>query len=140
MLTVKLETSVYNPTKGIPWIARVWPTIHQDLLTGNLSPLGEAPLAVPSSRTVAFEPDPTAAQEEYPYTESDIQDIEATEKDIERQNLIGPGSSRATGSQQAPDKGKQRADMPRYRPTRDRETTPTRNTASRDTGKPTGKW
>ena len=57
MITNRLNTPLYNNTKGIPWLAQKWPEIQQDLLTGNLYLMGEAPLEAPSSRDVTFEPE-----------------------------------------------------------------------------------
>ena len=57
MITKRLDTPLYNITKGIPWLAQKWPEIQQYLLTGNLNLMGEAPLEAPSSREVTFEPE-----------------------------------------------------------------------------------
>ena len=57
MITKRLDTPLYNITKGIPWLAQKWPEIQQYLLTGNLYLIGEAPLEAPSSREVTFEPE-----------------------------------------------------------------------------------
>ena len=57
MITKRLDTHLYNITKGMPWLAQKWPEIQQYLLTGNLYLMGEAPLEAPSSRQVTFEPE-----------------------------------------------------------------------------------
>ena len=44
MVVKKLVPLLYNPMRGMPWIALKWPEIQQYLLTGNLYPMGEAPL------------------------------------------------------------------------------------------------
>ena len=63
MIIRKLDQPVYNPMKGILWIALKWPEIQQYLLTGNIYLMGEAPLEAPSSREVSFEPEDTQAEE-----------------------------------------------------------------------------
>ena len=50
MITKRLDTRLYNITKGIPGLAQKWPEIQQYLLTGNLYLMAEAPLEAPSSR------------------------------------------------------------------------------------------
>ena len=57
MITKRLDTPLYNITKGIPWLAQKWPEIQQYLLTGNLYLMAEAPLEASSSREVTFEPE-----------------------------------------------------------------------------------
>ena len=63
MITKRLDTPLYNITKGIPWLAQKWPEIQQYLLTGNLYLMGEAPLEAPSSREVTFEPESSDTQQ-----------------------------------------------------------------------------
>ena len=56
MITTRLNTILYNITKGIPWLALKWPEIQPYRLTGNLYLMAEPPLEVPSSREVPLEP------------------------------------------------------------------------------------
>ena len=63
MIIRKLEPPVYNPIKGILWIAQKWPEIQQYLLTGNIYLMGEVPLEAPSSRDVCFEPEGNQVEE-----------------------------------------------------------------------------
>ena len=44
MITKRLDTPLYNSTKGIPWLAQKWPELQQYLWTGNLYLMGEAAL------------------------------------------------------------------------------------------------
>ena len=57
MITKRLDTPLYNITKGIPWLAQKWPEIQQYLLTGNIYLMCEGPLEAPLSREVSFEPE-----------------------------------------------------------------------------------
>ena len=57
IITTRLDTPLYNITKGIPWLAHKWPEIQQDLLTENLYLMGEAPVEATSRREVTFEPE-----------------------------------------------------------------------------------
>ena len=76
MITKRLDTPLYNITKGIPWLAQNWPEIQPYLLTGNHYQMGEAPLEAPSSREVTLDPAPSDTklsqeqeqEEEYEYT------------------------------------------------------------------------
>ena len=55
MITKRLDTPLYNITKGIPWLAPKWPEIQPYLLTGNFYLMGEAPLEATSSSEVTLE-------------------------------------------------------------------------------------
>ena len=90
MIIRKLDPPVYNPIRGIPWIALKWPEIQQYLLTGNIYLMGEAPLEAPSSREVSFEPEDTQAEESEMGAEGDdiSEDVETQEKEEDLFNPI----------------------------------------------------
>ena len=85
MLTKRLDTPLYNITKGIACLAQTWPDIPHYLLTRNLYLMAEAPLEAPSSRNVTLEPESwytkqtqeQEPEEEYEYTLSEEEDLEA---------------------------------------------------------------
>ena len=84
MITKRLDTPLYNITKGILWPVQTWPEIQQYLLTGNLYLMREAPLEATSRREVTLEPESATTkqpqeqeqEEEYEYTLSEAEDLE----------------------------------------------------------------
>ena len=96
MITTRLDTPLFNITKGIPCLVQKWPEMQPYLLSGNLYLMGEAQLEVPSSREVTFEPESSDTkqpqepeqEEEYEYTLSKEEDLEAARVEAEKQNYI----------------------------------------------------
>ena len=117
MITNRLDTPLYNITKGIPWLAQKWPEIQQNLLTGNLYLMGEALLEAPSSREVTFEPESSDTKQrqeqeqevEYEYTLSEEEDWEAARVEPEKRKYIfqQPPTGPPPAQKKALDKGKQ---------------------------------
>ena len=96
MMTQRLDTPVYDITKGIPWLAQTWPEIHLYLVIRNLYLMAGAPLEALSSREVTWEPgssDTKQTQEqeqedEYEYTLSEKEDLEVARFEAEKQMYI----------------------------------------------------
>ena len=115
MITKRLYTSLYNITKGIPWLAQKWPEIQQYLQTGNIYLLGEAPLEALSTREATFERQSYKAQqeteeaEEFDYTLSEEEVLEAARVEVEKPNYIfqQPPTAPPPPLKKSLDKGKQ---------------------------------
>ena len=115
MITKRLDTTLYNITKGIPWLAQKWPEIQQYLLIGNIYLLGEAPLEAPSSREVTLEPESskdhqeTEEAEQFAYTLLEEEDLEAAGVEGEKQKYIfqQPLTAPPPALKKSLDKGKQ---------------------------------
>ena len=96
MITQRLDTPLYNITKGIPWLTQKWPEIQQYLLTGNLYLIGVARLQALSSRDVTLEPESLDMKQsqdeeqegEYEYTLFEKEDLEAARVEAGKQNYI----------------------------------------------------
>ena len=145
MIRKRLDTPLYNITKGIPWLAQKWPEIPQYLMTANLYLMGEAPLEAPSSREVTLELQSSDTkqsreqkqEEEYEYTLSEEEHLEAARIEAEKQKYIfqQPPTEPPPALKKSLDKGKQPRFQGYTQRSGDGNQTPTKDKSQKQTQK-----
>ena len=96
MITKRVDTSLYNITNGISWLAQKWAGNQQYLLTGDLHLIGEAPLEALSTRDINLELESSKTQreqereetEQLEFTLSVDEDLEAARYKAEQRKYI----------------------------------------------------